>query len=50
VSFFEELWEWLTVPRDGIVDPRTCLANCADMLEEVETRLRNVHARYDTIL
>jgi hypothetical protein len=50
VSFFEELWHWLVVPRSGIVDPRACLAAWADTLEEVEARLRDVHARYDTIL
>jgi hypothetical protein len=48
VEFFDRLF--LELPRDGIVDPRACLAQWADTLADVELRLRKVHERYSMAL
>lgn len=50
VPFMDELWHWLIEPREGIVDPRTCLADWVKTIAEVESRLRVLHINYDTIL
>jgi hypothetical protein len=44
VVFFERVFEEL--PRSGIPDPKKCLAQWVEILDDAENRIRSVHDRY----